>query len=401
MNPLVPGDVCYVDYGEAPQCVHTRLVVGVVDRATHEFMILTPDMDSYIEVLDSSNSDFAAFYRAGRGAAIPPGLNPAIIYGFAPMSAQDLARHLQQGRADADQERILPGLGAMPVVGAPAADDSIWILATMVEGRKVGEQVVPPPGFPQLGDYGLVQVNDSKGAQQTAMVRRIRPDDIAATCEQLVQLARSTEACDGDDRQASEDIRTMAVQYAANGDRLRLFKESVGEMVECEIDDFPLAPRTCLEYLRAISMVAESSVAQHNAWVQQSRIPESSRAAYEDEALSQILDVAITFDCLQVCNLAPFELLVRRKQLIAEAHQYNPSSPSYEGAEHWMGNRYKSGGAIIVPAFTDHVAKQLQAESQKDRRKLAEAKGVGRGRGAPPPKAVPKGGQPAASGSGA
>ena len=66
-----------------------------------------------------------------------------------------------------------------------------------------------------------------------------------------------------------------------------------------------------------------------------------------------------------------------------------------------MGNRYKSGGAIIVPAFTDHVAKQLQAESQKDRRKLAEAKGVGRGRGAPPPKAVPKGGQPAASGSGA
>ena len=147
MNPLVPGDVCYVDYGEAPQCVHTRLMVGVVDRATHEFMILTPDMDSYIEVLDSSNSDFAAFYRAGRGAAIPPGLNPAIIYGFAPMSAQDLARHLQQGRADADQERILRGLGAMPVVGAPAADDSIWILATMVEGRRHGGAGCPAAGF--------------------------------------------------------------------------------------------------------------------------------------------------------------------------------------------------------------------------------------------------------------
>ena len=266
----------------------------------------------------------------------------------------------------------------------------------------MGEEVFPPAGFPTMGDYGLMNVNDPRGAPKTAMIKRIKPEDLPTACEELVQVARSTEAVDGDDRSASEDIRTMSVRYSANGDRLRNFKETVAEMQECEMEDFPFQPRTCLEYLRAVGTVAESSVGQHNAWVQQSRIPESSRAVYEDEALSQILDTAISFDCLQVCNLACFELLVRRKQLIAEAHQFNPSNPSYEGAEFWMGSRYKSGGAIVVPALTEHVAKQLQAESQilKERRKLAEAKGTGRGGGpGKPPNAGPKGGPQAAGSS--
>ena len=67
-----------------------------------------------------------------------------------------------------------------------------------------------------------------------------------------------------------------------------------------------------------------------------------------------------------------------------------------------MGSRYKSGGAIVVPALTEHVAKQLQAESQilKERRKLAEAKGTGRGGGpGKPPNAGPKGGPQAAGSS--
>lgn len=48
---LQPGDVCYLDYGEVPRVVHTRLVIGVVDHSTFEHMVLTPDMDHYIEEL--------------------------------------------------------------------------------------------------------------------------------------------------------------------------------------------------------------------------------------------------------------------------------------------------------------------------------------------------------------
>lgn len=184
----------------------------------------------------------------------------------------------------------------------------------------------------------------------------------------------------------------MAVKYSANGDRLRTFRDSVGEMVSTELEDFPYEPRTCMEYLRAIQSVSESCHAQHLAWVAQSRVPEGSRAVFEDETLAQILDTAICYDALNVTNLASFELLVRRRQLIAAAHSHNASAPSYDGADYYLGNRYRQGGSIVVPSLTDHVSKKLQEDSAilKERRKLAEAKagtknapkGSGRGSGA-------------------
>ena len=113
--------------------------------------------------------------------------------------------------------------------------------------------------------------------------------------------------------------------------------------------------------------------------------------------LSSILDTALTYDGLAVSNLASFELLVRRKQLLAEAHIYNPSHPSYDGSEHWLGSRYKPGGAIIVPALSEHVAKKMHEEAQilKERRKLEENKKSKVPK--QPPKGTPKGGAQAAS----
>lgn len=74
-NPVLqPGDVVYVDYGEVPNVVHTRLVTGVVDQATSEFMILTPDFDQYVEILDAGNPDFSAIHWAPpKGGGFLPG----------------------------------------------------------------------------------------------------------------------------------------------------------------------------------------------------------------------------------------------------------------------------------------------------------------------------------------
>ena len=167
----------------------------------------------------------------------------------------------------------------------------------------------------------------------------------------------------------------MSIRYAANGERQRSVKESVAEMVQVEMDDFPYEPRTALEYLRGVTY------SQHLAWVQQSRIPDGSRAIFEDETLAKILDIAISYDSLNIANLACFELLCRRRQLIGEAHSYNASAPSYQGADHWLGDKYKHGGAIVVPSLSEHVSKKLQAESAilKERRKLEEAKAKGKG----------------------
>ena len=396
---IVVGDVVYLNYGEVPACTHARLVLSEVDRNTHEYVILTPDYDVYVEILDASNPDLASFHLSGPGGSLPPGVPRAQIYGFAAMSAVDYARFMARGRAEAAAE--VARRGAVPVAapvgpavaGGGAADGGhqIWVMAETCGVHKIGETVVPPAGLPMLQDFGLMVVNDSDGVGRPCLIKRIDPDNLAQFCEDRIGLARASESIDGEDRVAADDIRTMSVKYTANGERFRNFRESVGEMTNTEMPDFPYEPRTCLSYLQAVQSVSENCYAQHLAWLQQSKIPEGSRASYEDETLAHILDVAISFDCLCVTNLASFELLVRRRQLIAEAHAYNPSSPSYEGSEYWMGNRFKHGGAIVVPALTEHVAKKLQADSQimKERRKLEEAKAKGKGK---PPKPTKNGG---------
>eukprot|EP00435_Cladocopium_sp_Y103_P053284 s653_g17.t1 len=377
---------------EAVRCCKTlnkiggQVVLDVVDRVTHEFVVLTPDYDVFVEQLDDSNSDLAAFHRSAPDGGPPAVVPLGAVYSFAPMTAADLAHYMSLGRGVGEAERRRRGIIAPAVPGAPAQQR--WLLASMLEGHKIGEEVQPPVGHPALGDHGLMRLNDPDGSSHVVMIKRVCADDEASFCERQISLARIAEAVAGDDRLAADDLRTMSVKYAANGDRLRSFRDSVSEMVETEMEGFPYEPRTCLQYLQAIQSVAESSYAHHLAWVQQSRLPDGSRAAFEDETLSRILDTAIQFDSLQVCNLASFELLVRRKQLIADAHSLNPASPSYDGANYYLGTKFKPGGAIVVPTLTEHVSKKLQADSAilKERRKLEEAKGRGRGGGNKAPK---------------
>ena len=408
MMALNIGDVCFLDYGEVPRCVHARLIVGVVDAGSHEYLICTPDFDIYIEICHVSNPDISHFYLPGPRNALPARVPAADIYGFAPMDANTYARLLREGRTEVAAElarrgvpggaAVVPGAAAAagpaaaPVAAPPAggaAVGSFWALAECIGDHKIGERVVPVAGFPMMGDYGLHMMTDADGVARPCLIKKVDQESLASFCEQRIQLARASESLEGDDRYAADDIRTMSIRYSASGERHRPFRDSIAEMSNTEMDDFPFEIRTCLPYLQAVQSVAESAYAQHLAWVQQSKVPEGSRAVYEDEALCRIPDTAISFDCLCVTNLACFELLVRRRQLIAEAHAYNPMSPKYEGAEHWMGSRFKQGGAIVVPALTDHVAKRLQSEYQilKEKRKLEEVKGKGKNK---PLKPAPK-----------
>ena len=145
---------------------------------------------------------------------------------------------------------------------------------------------------------------------------------------------------------------------------LRSFRETVNELQVCEFEDFPFQPRTAMEYVKAVSSISESATAQHHMWLGASRIPDADQSVYEDEVLARALDLAVTYDSLNVANLACTELICRRRQLISEAHANSPGAPSYMGAEHLMGQTYRQGGGIVVPTLTDFVAKKMQAQSQ-------------------------------------
>ena len=137
----------------------------------------------------------------------------------------------------------------------------------MVEGFKIGQEMRPPPGLPTLGDFGLMNVLDGGGNNRVVLIKQINQEEVGAFCEERIQLARSSEAVEGDDVYAAEDIRTMSIRYLANGERRRAFKESVGEMSVVDMEDFPYTPRTCLEYLQAISTVAASRISVWSSFV--------------------------------------------------------------------------------------------------------------------------------------
>lgn len=389
------GDMAYVEYAGFPGVTHARLLLSHLQGT--EWIILTPDLDYYAEDLQPANPELSNFVHVNDGS-LPAGIPPAQIYAFADMSARDYGHYMQLGRLERDAElqaRGLPayvapvvGAGGLAVGGAPVSE---WVLAEMVEGKKIGDRVVVANNMPQLNDYGLHQLVDGGGVNRTVLVKKVSPDDLGSFCDERIKLARSSEGLEGEDQIAAEDVRTMSIQYNGNGERMRSFKESVGDMTQCAFEDFPLEPRTCLDYLRAVGSLSESCYGQHLAWVQQAKIPDGNRAIHEDEVLARVMDACIMYDCLNPANLACMELVARRRQLIAQAHALNPASPSYDGADLFLGNQYRAGGGIVVPALRDHVSKGMQAESQilKERRKLAENRGAGRGSN--PPKGDSKG----------
>ncbi|CAK9013540.1 unnamed protein product [Durusdinium trenchii] len=98
------------------------------------------------------------------------------------------------------------------------------------------------------------------------------------------------------------------------------------------------------------------------------------RSIYEHEVLSRILESIATVDQLNVSGLQGVELLVRRLQVIREAHRISPSSPDYSSAEFFMGWKYRKGAHGVDPDLAHHVAAELKSEAMilKESRKAKE-----------------------------
>lgn len=331
-----PGQIVYHNYGEVPVLYHTRIILGHITGM--EYLIYTPDGDSYVEVCDPSNADLTDFQVGADDGSLPGAIPPNGVYAFAPMSVADFNRILAAGRLEV-LERGPRGRRGLPDVGAPlAGDQMVWILAEMIPGHKIGERVTPQAGHARDGVWGLATMTDSENCTRPVLVHQIAVDAIPAFCEKKIQLARESIAAEGEDT------------HAGSGERQRSFKETVAELQQVEFEDWPLEPRTALAYLKAVAQVAESSFGQHLSWVQQSRIPENDRVVRENEVLSRAIDYAICYDHLNVANLASFELLIRRKQLLAEAYSYGGSTPSYAGADHsfFGGTNYWVSVSIVL-----------------------------------------------------
>ncbi|CAL1136372.1 unnamed protein product [Cladocopium goreaui] len=200
MARFAPGDLVYHNYGEVPAVYHERLVLAHVDHL--DFVICTPDRDVYTETLDNSNADLVSFHIGGANGALPPELVGWNVYGFGVLGAREYRNILDEGNRESLAERGRRGLAApAPPAGpvpaaAPAGGDAVWVLAEMVNGFRIGDEVVLAANAVMDGDYALHHMNDGDGKARVVLVSKVKRDDLSTFCEERIQLCRDAEAAD-------------------------------------------------------------------------------------------------------------------------------------------------------------------------------------------------------------
>ena len=93
----------------------------LADAEGFQWAILTPDHDVYIEELSDSNRDLTGFFYCGENGAIPAHIDPNTVYGFDPLTPQELGAFRMQGQILADAHRMSLGLPVAPPAAAPVA----------------------------------------------------------------------------------------------------------------------------------------------------------------------------------------------------------------------------------------------------------------------------------------
>eukprot|EP00439_Symbiodinium_sp_Y106_P042201 s2740_g5.t1 len=96
----------------------------------------------------------------------------------------------------------------------------------------------------------------------------------------------------------------------------------------------------------------------------------------------------LTVDQLNAPVLQSAELLVRRMQVIREAHRISPSAPDYSAADLFMGWKYRKSGQGVDAGLAAHVATELKNEAaiSKEARKAREEADLRRRNPRKPPK---------------
>ena len=360
---MVAGDVCFVDYGEVPQVIHVRLLGCQIDRDL--WSIITPDHDIYDEQMSGGNPDFVSFTYGGSGlgAATPPGINPARVYGFGPLSAAEYQQLMMQARVYAAGMRIQLGLPAVPqqapvpapVVGGAAADPDpeVWISIENLGEYVQGQIVVSAGGTLPVGHVTL--------GSNKALI----PIDAANAL--AIKKLRMSEIVSFDAR----DLRVLPIRFDAQGQRRRDFAEAVGLMSQDKVPGGELqlqGPATTLDVLKGLSSRNLTPITDHERWIRSQEITRNDRSIYEMEVLSRVIEALVMVDQVNLPNLKGGELLLRRWQLIKEAHRISPMAPDYSASDHFMGWPQESG---VNPALSKHVSEQLkdQAAIGKEARK--------------------------------
>lgn len=380
-----------------PRVWHERWVVQHVNK--ENYAIVTPDADVYIEELSILNSDIRTIrVRQGPGL-VPPGVNPAEIYGLPAWGAGELARLSGLAHAEAATERARLGAGGgvgvnigVPVVANAPVNNAD---ASSSEAKGPGAEPVASGSLvwvaaEQVGNIRYGEIVQGVAAHATAGAKTVHvlADGQTIFCECL----GPDQVTDFNNRPARCDARINAIKINAVGTP----EKPLGE-VASESNEFPMrwdisGPRTakwCLHYLSVEGLGFE---AHHERFRQVCKLDAAGWGVQEHFQLSMVLRQLIQVDLLNACNCLGIELMFRRVQTIEYAHSEKArelESKTVGGKlsleeQYTFGSLVRQAGTLMIcPKLLDHVKAEVQkdVELQKNMRKAREERELARRKG--------------------
>ena len=369
-----------------PVVIHERAILHHISQ--DEYVVLTPDADVYVEEMSVSNGDLRSFRLRPAPGVLPPGVNPAQVYGLPAFTAAQMAGFRQEAQRQATAELAVRGaggvlaaapqgvaLGGHPgvvggVLGANRAAGVLqWLAAETRGGYNFGD-VVP--------NVGAVAADDARAVHTL--------NDGTAIFVQCVDGSKLEEFLG---IPAASDPRILPVKLSPTGFPERSLAEVASSCQEHPVKWELPGPRTskwCVTYLAVEALGFE---AHHERMRTLCRLEANSWGIQEHFQLSMTLRHALQVDQLDAFNLAFVEVMFRRLQTIEYAHSERAREAesrsvggrlSLEEQQTFGGLVRHAGTLMICPQLLDHVKSEVEKEVglQKNMRKIREEREAAR-----------------------
>ena len=366
--------VKYVGHGEW----HARILCAEITFL--EWIIVTPDADMYPEDYRPTSREIEEWRPRGPARGIPFGIRGGDIYDFAvPPDLAQMGELRVQGEQLARFERRRrrlpePAARAPPPAAAGAPPAGVAALGAL------GAPGVAPPAAAAVAGLGALGAGAAGAAAAVAGAGIVGLGGAAL-------------------RVPVDDARTLAIRYGEDNVRHREFREAAALSAAVEFADWPVrGPRTAGWWIKTVAEVASTPMGQHARFISQFRLGADHPVALQHESYSRILQTLVSYDQVDVTNLAAGELIIRQLQLLEERQQHASAAHDSVASEEqglFMGTAAGAGATIISPQLKLWISTEMARDASvlKERRKAREERGLAR------PKAKGKAGKGGAAGA--
>jgi len=282
-------------------------------------------------------------------------------------SGVDLVRRAVSGRP--------PGGGVIGPGGIEMPDE-VWVVMSLQPGLAPGSIWRPTSRLQVIGANGIDQYNGDG-----VYLQRLAPDEIDERIDLLKKEMREFigEVTPRRNPEATErpfDNRVLPIKLNASGQRDIAMKDYVSQYQVKEFDDWPLqGPRSLHWVLRFCgAQTGGGPVARAQQLMAIAKLSFQDGGMNEYLLLARIIELGLQYDGLSVANLASFELMARRFQLLEEKYKTRiPESSKSTGLDAetdtalflGLGLHSSHGRHAIcmMPELSAHVGDELAKEA--------------------------------------